>query len=159
MAVTALKRDVVKARSWKPDPLLAALIAKLPAGGSSWPAEDRSAWLKMMAMAFNVVYAGEAVEMPKFLAETGGQAGMSDALAAATERAQRALEPFVRMAPHAFYIDKEGVARGQGGKQILASDVIGVIYDLRGDKGDLGTIMWADGKMGVSGVQLEIAAA
>jgi hypothetical protein len=41
------------------DPLLAALIKKLPAAGSQWAVSDRIMWLKMAAMAFQMVYKGD----------------------------------------------------------------------------------------------------
>jgi hypothetical protein len=41
------------------DPLLAALIKKLPASGSHWAVPERVMWLKMAAMAFQMVYTGE----------------------------------------------------------------------------------------------------
>jgi hypothetical protein len=41
------------------DPLLAALIKKLPASGSQWAVSDRIMWLKMAAMAFQMVYKGD----------------------------------------------------------------------------------------------------
>jgi hypothetical protein len=35
--------------------------------------------------------------------------------------------------------------------------VVGPIYDLRGELGDLGGILWADGSRGVAGLHLEIS--
>jgi len=40
----------------KQDRLLAALIAKLPPPAAPWVREERIAWLRMMAMAFDAVY-------------------------------------------------------------------------------------------------------
>lgn len=136
------------------DPLLAALIEKLPAAGSAWPALERESWLKMMSMAFNVVYQGDAG------ASFAGIPVRVDIDPTLLEGAWRIdAKPFTKMSPHTYWIDKDGIACGPGGKQIAASDVIGTIYDLRGEKGDLGAIVWADGKTGVSGLQLDIAAA
>ncbi len=136
------------------DPLLAALIEKLPAAGSAWPAPEREAWLKMMSMAFNVVYQGDQCAW-----------GISQLVvgepSAPTTKGETAKTKIYNppAAIHTYWIDKDGVARGPGGKQIAASDVIGTIYDTRGELSDLGAIVWADGKTGVSGLQLEIAAA
>lgn len=41
------------------DPLIAALIQKLPQKGASWEARERAMWLRMMAMAFNMTYGTE----------------------------------------------------------------------------------------------------
>jgi hypothetical protein len=41
------------------DPLIAALIQKLPPEGP-WPVDERVTWLKMLAMAFQITYGQEA---------------------------------------------------------------------------------------------------
>jgi hypothetical protein len=47
------------------DPLIAALIQKLPSGGS-WPVDDRVNWLKMLVMGFQVAYGADAeIEIKK----------------------------------------------------------------------------------------------
>jgi hypothetical protein len=47
------------------DPLIKALIQKLPAGGS-WPTDDRINWLKMLVMGFQVAYGSDAeIEIKK----------------------------------------------------------------------------------------------
>ena len=39
-----------------PDPLIQALVDKLPEPNSIWSIDDRAKWLKAVAMAFNLVY-------------------------------------------------------------------------------------------------------
>jgi hypothetical protein len=39
-----------------PDPLIQALVDKLPKPNSIWSIDDRASWLKAAAMAFNLVY-------------------------------------------------------------------------------------------------------
>jgi hypothetical protein len=39
-----------------PDPLIQALVDKLPKPNSIWSIDDRAHWLKAAAMAFNLVY-------------------------------------------------------------------------------------------------------
>jgi hypothetical protein len=39
-----------------PDPLIQALVDKLPKPNSIWSIDDRAKWLKAAAMAFNLVY-------------------------------------------------------------------------------------------------------
>jgi len=136
-----------------PDPLLAALIGKLPTSGTSWPGDKRAAWLKMMWMAFDVVYEGEAIEMPAFLFNPGPQ--VPSVTAASTgQAAKQANTP-----SFPFYIDRDGFARRAGGAPVNPQDVIGTIFDHRGEAGDLRAIIWADGRTGVAGLQLDIAAA
>jgi hypothetical protein len=40
----------------KPDPLIQALVDKLPKPGTIWSIDDRARWLKVAAMAFNLTY-------------------------------------------------------------------------------------------------------
>ena len=40
----------------EPDPLIQALMDKLPKPNSIWSIDDRGKWLKAAAMAFNLVY-------------------------------------------------------------------------------------------------------
>jgi hypothetical protein len=39
-----------------PDPLIQALLDKLPKPNTIWPIDDRAKWLKAAAMAFNLIY-------------------------------------------------------------------------------------------------------
>jgi hypothetical protein len=39
-----------------PDPLIQALVDKLPKPNTIWPIDDRAKWLKAVAMAFNLIY-------------------------------------------------------------------------------------------------------
>ena len=45
-----------------PDPLIQALVDKLPEPNSVWSIDDRAKWLKAAAMAFNLVYRFPASE-------------------------------------------------------------------------------------------------
>ena len=38
------------------DPLIAALIQKLPPAGEDWSADERVAWVQLMIMGFQVAY-------------------------------------------------------------------------------------------------------
>jgi hypothetical protein len=38
------------------DPLIAALIQKLPPSGTDWSSDDRVMWLQMISMAFQMAY-------------------------------------------------------------------------------------------------------
>jgi len=39
-----------------PDPLIQALVAKLPKANSVWALEDRAKWLRAAALIFNLIY-------------------------------------------------------------------------------------------------------
>jgi hypothetical protein len=49
---TAERRDATE----MPDPLIQALMDKLPKPNTIWSIDDRGKWLKAAAMAFNLVY-------------------------------------------------------------------------------------------------------
>lgn len=135
----------------KRDPLIAAMIAKLPDGGE-WPVDRQLAWLNLMAMAFGTVYGGDAA------AQLGSK-----------QPASQTFKPVVRgpgirhipdMRPQfPFYIDEQGSARKQDGSPVKASEVKGELVDLRGQDGDMKTIKWADGTTGLNGADLTIIAA
>ena len=48
-----------------PDPLIQALVDKLPKPNSIWSIDDRAKWLKATAMAFNLVYRYESSSQQK----------------------------------------------------------------------------------------------
>jgi hypothetical protein len=150
------------------DPLIGAVIDKLPPGGSSWPAKRRAAWFEMLWKACEVVYAddGEEIAMPSFLphhAVVADERRAALPLAPAAPAppgnspgAARAADTDQPLPP--FFIDGQGFARrGADGERILPAEAGGMpIVDLRGEEGDLGAIVWADDSRGVRGLRLEI---
>lgn len=134
------------------DPLLAALIGKLPAA-APFPGEQRAAWLKMTGMAFDVVY-GVAEDMPNFLAAPPMSAARSPAPAPAAAAAPARS----KHVGHDFYIDEGGCALNAAGVPVLIEDVPPdtIMFDYRpvpgGDFRDIGAIIWADGTRGTAGL-------
>lgn len=123
----------------KRDPLIAAMIAKLPEAGP-WPVEDQAAWLDLMRMTFGLVYGGAvAKSQPVTATEVRAMASKMDAR-------------------YPFYIDTDGVAKGKAGRPINPRDIKGELFDLRGEHGDMKTIRWADGSTGLNGADLTIVA-
>jgi hypothetical protein len=57
----------------KADPLIQALVDKLPKPNAVWSIEDRGKWLKAAAMAFNLIYRTREGENTS-LQQTPGQA-------------------------------------------------------------------------------------
>jgi hypothetical protein len=56
-----------------PDPLIQALVHKLPKPNTVWLIDDRAKWLKAAAMAFNLIYkTSEREEQPSELKAIGG---------------------------------------------------------------------------------------
>jgi len=58
-----------------PDPLIQALVDKLPKPNAIWPIDDRAKWFKAAAMAFNLIYKTserEERQSPSELKAVGG---------------------------------------------------------------------------------------
>jgi len=131
------------------EPLLAALLARLPMPGQPFPADKRANWLRMWQMALDDLY-GVAEDMPAFLKPV-------TALREAATVSGAIVQPATPPLP--FYIDRDGFACRAGGARVNPQDVTDTIFDQRGEAGDPRTIIWADGRIGVAGLQLNIAAA
>lgn len=151
------------------DPLVAAVIARLPAQGQPFTRESRVSWLKMMALTFENVYGpvptiavDHAVPM-QLEHVSGGQPDGHQVVSLDAMREVAAPAPgegFKKLQRYTVFIDQDGLAKHVNGERIMPSQVGGeVLYDLRGELGDLSAITWADGSMGTRGLQLEISAA
>jgi len=138
---------------WPRDTLVAALIWKLPRAGESFDAAARSKWLEMMAMAFDVAYGPADAAGEGDLAQIRRLASAGAPLIAAAPK-----KPLPR--PPRFYVDRDGYARKEPGNvQIMPHDLNGdTLFDDRGEHGDLGAIVWADGTQGVLGLTVDISA-
>lgn len=131
------------------DPLLAALIGKLPPQ-APFAGEQRAAWLKMMGMAFDVVY-GVAEDMPNFLGAPAPRAVSAPVAALPAAAAPR------RHAAYKFYIDLAGNALNDQDVPVLREDIPAEteIFDTRpitSDFRDVDGIVWADGQHGTLGL-------
>lgn len=136
----------------KQDPLIAALIAKLPKTGEDWSVDQQLAWLRLMAMAFGNVYGGDAAaQFGRDMASNNRPLGFPSL--------KEPSSPTKTVPPvHRFYIDADGYAKKASGERILAKDVYGEIFDTRGEYGDMKTIIWADDSKGLNGADLVITA-
>ena len=135
------------------NPLLAALIAELPAKGEAFPSDRQRAWLELMAMALAATYGGEVVRL-------GAGAVASPAAEEPKSPASKFKAAPAKAGPaHPFVIDEQGYAKNKAGKRILPAEVTSEIHDLRGMDGDMKTIIWADGSTGLNGRDLTITAA
>jgi hypothetical protein len=126
----------------KTDPLIAALIAKIPPSEADWSVEGQLAWLRMAAMAFGAVWGGDAVSV--FAGKPTPSFG-----------------PVTRKPSHGhpFLIDASGMVKdARTGKRVNAKDIDGSIFDTRGQDGDMRTIVWADNSTGINGKDLTITA-
>jgi|GEM_PF-1939976 len=156
---------MAKDKTAKSDPMLAALINKLPATGEPWPLAQRVEWLNMIAMSFNMVF-GQAE--PIHIGTTRVNY-TRDAVMMAREASDLVSKIVLDTArpvvakpnPPRFFIDKQGYARKDpGGIRIMPGNIDAgeVLFDDRGEHGDLATITWSDDSQGVLGLQLDISA-
>lgn len=128
------------------DPLLGALIAKLPANGTAWSKADRVNWLRMFVMASNLAY-GDApgitvtdVEERAPLRFAPKPVSIEEVPAAAAEASAAS--------SHVFVIDGDGFAM-RDGMPINPEDIPSgaVIWDERrtAERGDLESVYWKAG--------------
>jgi hypothetical protein len=138
------------ARPKSADPLIEALIKRLPPGDTEWPVDKQLAWLNLMAMAFGTVYGGDAARRAVI-------DHLGPPLAASNVSTLPSRKPKLNL--HKFYVDAEGYARRNNGDRILPKDVTDTLYDHRGIDGDMKTITWADDSQGIGGLDVTVAAA
>jgi hypothetical protein len=136
------------------DPLLSAIIAKLPAASHPFPPAQRQAWLTLMSMGLDLVYGSTSERSMKPQRTVPPAALRPAAKAGAQSRPKRGkLSP----AGPRFYIDRDHRAKNWKGEPINPDDVMDHLVDLRGEKGDLAKIVWADGSTGIPrGKQINI---
>lgn len=115
------------------DPLLRAIIGKLPKPGSAWSKQQREDWLKLMSMAFDVVYP-----------ERAGDAGP---LFQKPEKPMMPA-PAANDAEEKYIITQDGRAVGPNGKPVKATEIPAteVLWDHRPENDrEIDTIKFADG--------------
>jgi hypothetical protein len=137
---------------WPDDPLIAAVVWKLPRAGEPFPPEARAAWLKMAAMAFDVAY-GKVEDLPALLPLALERVAVPVAGGPAAEP-----KPIRQAhAGHDFYVALDGTACRADGTPAMIGDVPAdeVIFDYRpvsGEFRDRDGIVWADGTRGTAGL-------
>lgn len=137
------------------DPLVAAIVAKLPATAAEFPREAREAWLRLMAGAFDLAYGtiDQPVALPSLQAM---RQAVHPAPAAAGVTGENRLRPIVN--GNKIHIAADGTACNADGVPVLLTDVPAdeIVFDTRpitgGEFRDLASIVWADGRRGTTGL-------
>lgn len=136
------------------DPLLDAVIAKLPARDAGFPASERAAWLTLLRNALDVAY-GVA----------GAEPTSNPVLTASPSREPVGTYRIIPAAkPNPYVVDADGFARGPDGHEILPGEIPRgeILWDLRPEgagRGYLSTVIWRDGTWpAVTGITLQVPA-
>jgi hypothetical protein len=128
----------------KRDPVIAALIAKLPAEAAEFSRALRVNWLRQVAMAFDGAYGVQApitVDQNIPLQKDPPLMDLPNPIAARPA-------PIAGPAEVRYFIDADGFARKDpGGVRIKPHEVPdgAILEDEREGEGELDTIKWADG--------------
>ncbi len=134
----------------KRDPVIGALIAKVPAEGAAFTRAQRVNWLRMMAMAFDGAFGVQApigVDVAAEASMSGGPIEMPNILPPAAPP-----QPIFASAEAdeiRYFVDFDGFARMEpGGGRIRPVDVPAgaELEDEREGDDSLDTIKWADGQ-------------
>jgi hypothetical protein len=111
----------------------------------------------MMDTAFTLAYgAVEGNQLKQTSRQPAASAASRPARARPARPAKQKRQAPIFAGPR-FYIGADNVVYGPGDKPVMPHDVTEHIVDKRGEHGDLGKIVWADGSTGLpKGLQLEI---
>jgi hypothetical protein len=132
------------------DPLLSALIARLPADAAQWPRAGRIAWLQMMAMGFDVVYGpcdGIRVAPEERHGDDRGVSDQPESRIPFHGPGERRSPTQPAPAAQRFYVDRDGFAMGDGRPIAMEELPAGVVlWDERVgiECGDATAILWRD---------------
>ena len=140
------------------DPVIQALIDKLPNPDAEWGEDAQFAWLEMLAHAMSMAYGGRVIDRLRPMYDVSALPSPTefrDPPKAATGPAP--VEPDTRPAKHKFHIDQSGYVRNsKTANAVNPEDIDDEIFDKRGEKGDLSEVIWANGEKGVAGLDLTI---
>jgi hypothetical protein len=148
--MSGAKPKRVRPPAVKRDPVIAALIAKLPAERGSFNRAQRVNWLRQMAMAMDGAYGVELqilidVDPPVIISGRDAVIDLPNPLPPRPAPIAAPAEPDeIR-----YFIDKQGFARKEPGNvRIKPPDVpsSAILEDEREGEADLDTIKWADGQ-------------
>ena len=116
----------------KVDPLVQALIDKLPDPKEGFSAQQQKAWLQMMELSLGVMYGSPPKPEP-------------------TSKGKPADNDYV------FVIDEQGFVKGPDGTRLMPDEVSGTVTDLRPhNEAPIDGITWADGSKGLNGADIMI---
>ena len=148
MSETRQKPKRVRTPAVKRDPVIGALIAKIPGEGAAFSRAQRINFLRMFAMALDGAF---GVEAPIAIDAAAVVTVPQEVLEMPNVLAPAAPKPIVAEAEPdeiRYYVDADGYARREpGNARIRPVDILAgaVLEDEREGEGELDTIKWADG--------------
>lgn len=142
------------------DPLIQAMIDRLPKPGDAFPRVERERWLALMKANMDLVYGstGDEPTMADLLERHGG-ANFAERTVTRLPRhgdgdTTPVAKPFKPNKVPDFYVDETGVCLNKKGDRIMPEDIKGKdarLVDLRGPDGNIDIIVWADDSTGLQG--------
>lgn len=140
------------------DPLMQALIDRVPNPEEDWTEDAQFAWLEMLAHSMTLIYGGRVIDRlrPHQTVEAQPPANVLPMRARTSRPAPE--QPDTRPEETKFHIDQSGFVRNtRTGQPVNVADVEGFdIFDTRGEKSDFRTLIWANGDKGLQGFEGQI---
>ncbi len=137
------------------DPLIQAMIDRLPKPGDEFPRVERERWLALMKANMDLVY-GQTGEEQATLdlyqkVFPNGHEGIDPMAGAVNFIEKTTTKKFKPNLLPDFYVGEDGFCYSKGGDRIMPEDVKDRLVDLRGPDGDIDVIKWADDSTGLKG--------
>ncbi len=126
------------------DPLIEAMISRLPAAGEDFSEEDQAKWIEHMRSCLSLVYGGDMAR-PLHYSGPPLQESIEEVLYRPSPPSERAA---AKNKPN-FYIGDDNLVRNKKGDRLMPNEISGTIIDLRGVDGDPDIITWADDSKGL----------
>lgn len=142
--MSAAKPKRVRPPAVRRDPVIAALISKLPAEGTTFSRAQRVNWLRQIAMAFDGAYGVEAL----IAVDQNNPARKDPPLMELPNPIAARPAPIAPASEPRYFIDQEGYARKSPGNVRIKPHEVpdgALLEDERDGEGELDTIKWADG--------------
>lgn len=134
------------------DPLIQAMIDRLPKPGDAFPRVDRDRWLALMKANMDLVYGSTGDEVVYRQVEP--KLGKSEILEIVADDPKLPPKMFKPNKVPDFYVDHDNHCYKKGGKRLMPEDIKGKdarLVDLRGPDGNIDIIIWADDSTGLKG--------
>ena len=133
------------------DPLIQAMIDRLPKPGDEFPRVERERWLALMKANMDLVYGQTGDEIAFREVRTPVSENKSELNKIMYDGPKTAPLKFKPNKTPDFYVGEDGICYNKAGDRIMPEDVKDRLVDLRGPDGNIDVIKWADDSTGLKG--------